>query len=64
MGDVFMSLIHTAELNGVQPFDYLTALLRHHQDVEDAPADWMSWNYAATLARLGEDKPPPPGPGP
>lgn len=64
VGDVFMSLIHSAELNGVQPFDYLTALLRHHQDVEDAPAGWMPWNYAATLARLDEDEPPPPGPGP
>lgn len=63
VGDVFMSLIHSAELNGAQPFDYLTALLRHHQDVEDAPADWMPWNYAATVTRLGEDEPPP-GPGP
>jgi hypothetical protein len=64
VGDVFMSLIHSAELSAVQPFDYLTALLRHHQEVEDAPADWMPWNYAATLARLGEDRPPPPGPAP
>ena len=64
VGDVFMSLIHSAELNDAQPFDYLTALLRHHRDVEDTPAAWMPWNYAATLARLGEDKPPPPGPGP
>lgn len=64
VGDVFMSLIHSAELNGVQPFDYLTALLRHHQDVEDAPAAWMPWNYTATVAQLGEDEPPPPGPGP
>jgi hypothetical protein len=52
VGDVFMSLIHSAELNGVKPFDYLVALLRHHQQVEDAPADWMPWNYAATLARV------------
>ena len=59
VGDVFMSLIHSAELNGVQPFDYLTALLRHHREVEDAPAAWMPWNHAATLARLGQDRPPP-----
>ena len=26
-----MSLIHTAELNGVNPFDYLVALQRHHE---------------------------------
>ena len=64
VGDVFMSLIHSAELNRIEPFDYLTALLRHHQKVKAAPADWLPWNYAATLAQLDEDRPPPPGPGP
>ena len=64
VGDVFMSLIHSAEMNRIEPFDYLSALLRHHQEVEDAPAAWMPWNYAATIARLGEDRPSPPGPGP
>jgi transposase len=29
VGDLFMSLIHTCELNGANPFDYLTELLRH-----------------------------------
>src|SRR5277367_1773540 len=29
VGDLFMSLIHTCELNKVNPFHYLTALLRH-----------------------------------
>ena len=51
VGDVFMSLIHTAELCGVAPFTYLVALLKHHLDVASAPADWMPWNYEATLAR-------------
>lgn len=27
-GDLFMSLIHTSELNGAIPFDYLTELQR------------------------------------
>jgi transposase len=27
-GDLFMSLIHTCELNQINPFDYLTELLR------------------------------------
>ena len=52
VGDVFMSLIHSAELNAQMPFDYLVALLRHHEVVAITPADWMPWNYAATLARL------------
>ena len=59
VGDVFMSIIHTAELNGVEPFDYLVALLRHHREVERAPADWMPWNYRDALARLAAANPRP-----
>jgi transposase len=59
VGDVFMSLIHTAELNGAEPFHYLVALLRHAEDVARSPADWMPWNYRDTIARLGEGAGPP-----
>jgi transposase len=52
VGDVFMSLIHTAELNGIAPFEYLVALQRHHQDVALDPGDWLPWHYEATLAEL------------
>ena len=45
VGDLFMSLIHTCELNGVNPFDYLTELQRHRAELERTPADWMPWNY-------------------
>jgi transposase len=51
VGDIFMSLIHTAELNRVAPFDYLVALLRHPAEADASPADWMPWNYQETLAR-------------
>ena len=51
VGDVFMSLIHTAELNEVEPFGYLVALLRHGKEVATAPADWMPWNYKETSVR-------------
>jgi len=30
IGDVYMSLIHTSEVNEVNPFDYLVALQRNH----------------------------------
>ena len=53
VGDRYMSLIHTCELNGANPFDYLTALLRHADEVAAAPAAWMPWNYTAKLAELG-----------
>jgi len=46
VGDVFMSLIHTAELNKANPFEYLVALQKHHFQVEESPEDWMPWNYA------------------
>jgi len=52
VGDIFMSLIHTAELCGVQPFPYLVALLRHHEAAADDPAAWMPWNYHEALAAL------------
>lgn len=49
VGDLFMSLIHTAELCGANPFDYLTQLQRHPDEVAGAPARWLPWNYRATL---------------
>jgi transposase len=51
VGDLFMSLIHTCELNGANPFDYLTALQRHATELKANPAEWMPWNYRSTLER-------------
>ena len=53
VGDVFMSLIHSAELNKANPFDYLVALQRYRARVEENPEEWMPWNYANTRAALG-----------
>jgi transposase len=52
VGDLFMSLIHTCELNGANPFDYLTELQRHVEELKRNPSEWMPWNYRETLARL------------
>ena len=51
-GDSFMSLIHTAELNGAQPFDYLVAIQRNRALVEENPEEWMPWNYGDTVTGL------------
>jgi len=59
VGDVFMSLIHTAELNGIAPFEYLVALQRHHQAVALDPSEWLPWNYETTLAELQARAGPP-----
>ena len=40
-----MSLIHTCELNRVNPFDYLTELQRHAEELKQKPSVWMPWNY-------------------
>ena len=52
MGDLFMSLIHTCELNGVNPFDYLSELQRHAGEWKQNPSEWMPWNYRQALARV------------
>jgi hypothetical protein len=55
VGDLFMSLIHTCELNGANPLDYLTELQRHREALERTPAEWLPWNYRQTLARLANE---------
>ena len=62
VGDIFMSLICTAELNGEDPFDTLVALQRHHEAVAGAPADWMPWSFRETAARLGKGAAQPAAP--
>ncbi len=44
VGDLFMSLIHTCESCGGNPFDYLTQLQRHADEVARNPGRWMPWN--------------------
>ena len=58
VGDLFMSLIHTCELNGVNPFEYLIALQKHAEELAKNPADWMPWNYRETLPQSGISPPP------
>jgi len=45
VGDLFMSLIHTCQLHGVNTFDYLTELQKHAEELAACPAEWMPWNY-------------------
>jgi transposase len=50
VGDLFMSLIHTCELNGVPSLGYLIALQKYARHVAEQPDAWMPWNYRDTLA--------------
>jgi len=49
VGDLFMSLIHTCQLAGVNSFEYLTELQRHAGELATSPSDWMPWNYRERL---------------
>jgi hypothetical protein len=53
VGDIYMTLIYTAELHGQNPYHYLTQLQRNYKAVAETPADWLPWTYQATLARMG-----------
>jgi len=48
--DVYMSLIHSAELCGANPIDYLHALMANASDVVARPSAWLPWNYQQALA--------------
>jgi transposase len=48
VGDLFMSLIYTCQLNEVNPFDYLTRLQEHAEQAAANPQQWMPWNYRDT----------------
>ena len=51
VADCYMSLIYTSELCGANPFDYLTELDRHADELSSHPENWMPWNYRQTLGR-------------
>jgi len=49
VGDLYMSLIYTCELNEANPFDYLTELQLHADALAACPERWMPWNYREAL---------------
>lgn len=51
VGDLYMTLIHTCELNHANPLDYLTQLQRHARKVREHPEQWLPWNYRRAVTR-------------
>ena len=49
IGDLFMSLIYTCNLNDVNPFYYLTVLQRNSTEVFKNPQNWVPWNYKSMI---------------
>jgi transposase len=56
VGDVLTSLIETCRLNGINPPDYLRALLENRSAVFADPGAWLPWNYRD--ARPSAEQPP------
>jgi hypothetical protein len=63
VGDRHMSLIATANANGVEPVAYLTECLRNHEDLANRPEHYLPWVYRDRLQQrdtLSQAPPPPP----
>lgn len=58
IGDIYTSIIHTAELHGANPWDYLTAVQRNASAVRLDPGRWLPWNYKAAVAAAAAQKSP------
>ena len=59
VGDLFMSLIYTRQLNEANPFDYLTELQQHADALAACPERWTPWNYRDALAAALTIRPSP-----
>jgi hypothetical protein len=63
VGDILTSLIETCRLAGVNPLDYLSALMENRSAVFTDPSAWLPWNYRdhldATKILLRLRHPPP-----
>ena len=49
VGDLFLSLFETCNLNHVDKVHYLNTVLSHIESVRMSPGSWMPWNYQAMV---------------
>lgn len=45
IGDMWLSVIETCRHNGVNPFEYLVAVVRNAAAARARPRAWLPWNY-------------------
>jgi transposase len=60
VGDFFMSLFETCDLNRVDKIHYLTTVLSNVDSVVQSPGSWMPWNYRTTVCSQAAPSPEPP----
>jgi transposase len=51
IGDVLQSILGTCNVNHINPFEYLTALMKNKKDVRKHPELWLPWNYQLQLQK-------------
>jgi len=56
VGDTYMTLLYTCDLNGHNGWDYLLALAKHPELATGQPQKWLPWTYEATLKSLAGEK--------
>ncbi len=49
VGDLFMSIIYTCDLAGINAFEYLNALEENSAELFKHPELWLPWNYRQQL---------------
>lgn len=54
VGDLHMSLVASANANGVEPVAYLTECLDNHEDLANRPEYYLPWVYRARLEARDE----------
>ena len=52
VGDLYMGLIHTCQLNKINPYDYLVAIQENSDLIKQAPEEWLPLNYKETMAAM------------
>jgi transposase len=50
VGDLFMSVTETCRTNGVNPFEYMLAVVGNAAAAKANPQKWMPWNFQVALA--------------
>lgn len=64
VGDRHMSLIATANANGIEPVAYLTECLKNHEDSAHRPDHYLPWVCRDRLAQLDQQGPHAQAPAP
>jgi hypothetical protein len=52
LGDLFMSIFYTCQLNKINPLHYMNTVCEHHAEVVDNPERWLPWNYQQAVSAI------------